>query len=221
MRFEDEQKTFEWYRARWGHVTSTSVRPLIVGKPEQINKILDRLEMQWNATDDQIELAFLEEQDLGSKIKALAWGTLYEKRAITEFETEYGIPCRRPTFIPHPEWPELLGSSIDFEEINEHTGEILRPGEAKAPLKLENHIAYRNVRKHLTYHKHQMQLHMAVLGSQDCRFVSFHPDADPEKQVYADLVPRDEEWQDTLRMRMKLLTKYHYAGKRLPVIEEG
>jgi hypothetical protein len=196
---EGKQRTFEWYRSRWGKITgSDRIKTIIAGNFVSMNALLEKMAWEAKQNDDVIREAFDTEQATSSD--ALRWGAEHELEAMRAYEMLNNAECvYSPGFAVHPLFPKICGLSIDFlDESNNWHGEI------KCPFNTDNHM--RAIKFGMpTSHVDQVQLGLACSPDRPaCIFVSYDPRyPDPRAQCYQQLQYRSEEWQARFTRQME------------------
>lgn len=208
------QGSFEWFRERWGRITmSSSVKTLMEGTTGQLNGLLKLIRWQIShaGSDDVIREEWIREGRLGDRVEAMAWGRRYEMESIRQYELSRGVDVIRPGFTAHPDWPELVGTSADFIELDED-GEAEFVGEVKCPHKSERHKQYLQYGMPPDYF-HQTQGHMEVYGLQFGKFVSYDP-RHPlnHDKIYVQVLQRDEAWSMLFREKMTEFARHIKKG---------
>jgi len=211
-----EQRTFEWFRDRWGKITmSARVSILLEGTVHDLNKLLKTLLWEQNhATDDQIRVAFESETRIGDNNPAMSWGKRMEEDAIRHYELTRNIQVHRAGFLVHPMWPNLVGDSTDF--LEGATGILDEPAkyacEVKCPYNSDNHK--KTLRFGMsTWHHNQTQGHMEVHDLDEGKFVSYDPRHPiEEQQVYVQTLERDPAWTKLFREKMEEFDEHFRHG---------
>lgn len=205
-----EQGTLGWYKERRGRITmSERVTTLMEGSVDARNSLLRAIAWEREQPDEVIAEFFEREQRAGENSEAMAWGRAHEDAAYRAFAMTRNTKVVRPGFIPHPAFPDLCGSSVDFIEYDDQGPRFC--GEVKCPFKQANHLAA------LHYgmkpgHYNQVQGHCAVTGLEGTKFISFDPRQHQSQQLYVQLVPASAEWQDRLLSALDEFAAHLSAG---------
>ncbi len=201
-----DQGTLDWYAERWGKVTmSKGVTTLMDGHVHERNKLLKLIRWQKAHSDlDTIMAEFERETRLGDNVNALSWGKQHELESIEQYELTRNVTVQRLGFCPHPEWPHLCGSSIDFIETHDGTedGDPRYACEIKCPYVSENHL--KTLRFGMgPWHVNQTQGHMEVSLLDEGKFISYDPRHPVDEQkIYVQNLTRDSEWSEKFRKLM-------------------
>ncbi len=213
-----DQGTLDWYADRWGKITmSMRVATLMDGHVHERNKLLKLIRWQRDNSDlDTIMQEFERETKLGDNVKPLAWGRKHESESIDQYELTRNVTVQRLGFCPHPMWPHLCGSSIDFIETHDGTlsGDPRYACEIKCPYNRENHL--RTIRFGMgPEHVHQTQGHMEVAGLEEGKFISYDPRHPvDEMKLYVQNIERDLEWTLKFRSLMDQFSKHIENGTK-------
>ena len=192
------QGTYGWYAERWGMITmSERVKTLLEGHVHTLNRLLKKVIWErTNATTDIIHQEYERESSLGDRVNALAWGRKHESESIEQYELTRNVSVIRPGFTKHPDYPNLVGSSIDFIETGDgqFDGKPQYACEIKCYHLPENHLRAVRYGMHPD-HYNQTQGHMEVTGLTEGKFVSYDPRHPVEEQrVYVQNLRRDPDW---------------------------
>lgn len=211
---EGQQRTFEWYRSRWGKITgSERIKTIMDGNFIAMNKLLEKMRWEQKQKDDVILKAFEAEQATSSD--ALRWGAENELKAVRAYEMVNNVECTySPGFKDHPLFPKICGISIDFiDNTNNWLGEV------KCPYNTDNH--QRAIKFGMpTSHVDQVQLGLGCRPDLPaCMFVSFDPRyPDPTQQVYQQLQYRSPDWHARFNRQMQAFFDNFHSGRQFEAV---
>lgn len=218
---EGQQRSFEWYRARWGKITgSERIKTIIEGNFVSLNKLLEKIRWEQKQRENVIREAWEKEQSTSND--AMRWGGDHELEAVRAYEMLNNIDCTySPGFQDHPLYPKLCGISIDFiDNTNNWLGEV------KCPYNTDNHM--RAIKFGMpTSHVDQVQLGLECRPDLPaCMFVSYDPRyPDPREQVYQQLQYRSADWSGRFNRTMQAFFENFHAGRifelKMPKTTDG
>jgi putative phage-type endonuclease len=177
----DEQRTEEWFSARLGKVTASS-----------LYKVLAKTKTGYGADRGNYMTQLVLERVTGSKAESytnasMQWGIDQEPFARAAYEASRGVMVDEVGFIPHPSI-EAAGASPDGLVGDDGMVEIKCPDSKTA---LECWLSDTPVEgKYFA----QMQWQMRCADRSWCDYVVFDPRMPTKAQLFVTRVHRDDEW---------------------------
>lgn len=103
--FKHKQGTEDWFKARWGKFTASSIWRLLDENEKDlyIREVVAEKLMTYCKKDDSGNYAF-------------AWGHKYEPEALRKIEEEFRCVLLRPGFVESDRYPDWFGASPDAVE---------------------------------------------------------------------------------------------------------
>lgn len=197
-----EQRTREWFEARRGMLTASEFRKVMNGTPKGWNSYMRRL---------RAELAGAEIDRFDGR--AVRWGIDNEPRARAAFALERGVTIEPAGFVIHPQHFHIGASPDGWDLTTPYGGRI--GWEVKCPWNSDRHQRcwYSGMPDE---HIPQVQGSMWVTGAPAWWFVSFDPrlygTSDDDLALFAELIPRDEEYIARLSEKLLDFHKKMMAG---------
>lgn len=179
-----EQRTDEWYTARLGKVTASS-----------LYKVLAKTKTGYGADRGNYMTQLVLERITGTKADsytnaAMQWGVEQEPFARAAYEASRGVMVDEVGFVPHPTI-EMAGASPDGLVGNDGMVEIKCPDSKTA---LECWLSDNPVEgKYFA----QMQWQMRCADRAWCDYVVFDPRMPAKAQLFVTRVMRDDAWLAT------------------------
>ena len=179
-----EQRTDDWYVARLGKVTASS-----------LHKVLARTKTGYGADRGNYMTQLVLERVTGAKADsysnaAMQWGVEQEPFARAAYEAAKGVMVDEVGFIPHPTI-EAAGASPDGLVGDDGMVEIKCPDSKTA---LECWLSENPVdSKYFA----QMQWQMRCADRSWCDYVVFDPRMPAKAQLFIKRVERDNAWLET------------------------
>jgi putative phage-type endonuclease len=177
----DEQRTEEWFSARLGKVTASS-----------LYKVLAKTKTGYGADRGNYMTQLVLERVTGSKAESytnssMQWGIDQEPFARAAYEASRGVMVDEVGFLPHPSI-EAAGASPDGLVGDDGMVEIKCPDSKTA---LECWLSDTPVEgKYFA----QMQWQMRCADRSWCDYVVFDPRMPAKAQLFVTRVERDDEW---------------------------
>jgi putative phage-type endonuclease len=176
-----EQRTDEWYAARLGKVTASS-----------LYKVLAKTKTGYGADRANYMTQLVLERVTGTKADsysnaAMQWGIDQEPFARAAYEASRGVLVEEVAFLPHPTI-EMAGASPDGLVDDKGMVEIKCPDSKTA---LECWLSDNPVENKYFA---QMQWQMCCADRDWCDYVVFDPRMPAKAQLFIDRVERDDEW---------------------------
>ena len=176
-----EQRTDEWYAARLGKVTASS-----------LYKVLAKTKTGYGADRANYMTQLVLERVTGTKADsysnaAMQWGIDQEPFARAAYEASRGVLVEEVAFLPHPTI-EMAGASPDGQVDDKGMVEIKCPDSKTA---LECWLSDNPVENKYFA---QMQWQMCCADRDWCDYVVFDPRMPTKAQLFIDRVERDDEW---------------------------
>ncbi len=176
-----EQRTDEWFNARLGKVTASS-----------LHKVLAKTKTGWGADRGNYLTQLVLERVTGSKAESytnasMQWGIDQEPFAMAAYEANKGVMVDEVGFVPHPTI-EMSGASPDGLVGDYGMVEIKCPDSKTA---LECWLSDSPVEK--KYYA-QMQWQMRCADRDWCDYVVFDPRMPTKAQLFITRVHRDGKW---------------------------
>ena len=177
----DEQRTDEWFAARLGKVTASS-----------LYKVLAKTKSGYGADRGNYMTQLVLERVTKTKADSytnatMQWGIDQEPFARAAYEADKGVLVEEVGFIPHPTI-EMAGASPDGLEGDKGLVEIKCPDSKTA---LECWLSENPVEgKYFA----QMQWQMRCADRAWCDYVVFDPRMPAKAQLFVTRVKRDDEW---------------------------
>jgi len=181
---EVEQRTDDWYAARLGKVTASS-----------LYKVLAKTKTGYGADRGNYMTQLVLERITGTKADsytnaAMQWGVEQEPFARAAYEASRGVMVDEVGFVPHPTI-EAAGASPDGLVGDDGMVEIKCPDSKTA---LECWLSDNPVEgKYFA----QMQWQMRCADRAWCDYVVFDPRMPAKAQLFVTRVMRDDEWLAT------------------------
>ena len=179
-----EQRSEEWFKARLGKVTASSVADVLAktktGVSASRGNYLIKLAIQ--RVTGQIEESFTND--------AMQWGIDNEDQARVAYEVASGNFVDQVGFVDH-EIIDWFGCSPDGLVNNDGLVEIKCPNSA-------THWEYFKTKEVPKKYFIQMQAQMSCTGRKWCDFVSFDPRMPEKSQLLIIRVPRDNTFIDLM-----------------------
>ena len=179
-----EQRSEEWFKARLGKVTASSVADVLAktktGVSASRGNYLIKLAIQ--RVTGQIEESYTNE--------AMQWGIDNEDQARVAYEVASGNFVDQVGFVDH-EIIDWFGCSPDGLVNNDGLVEIKCPNSA-------THWEYFKTKEVPKKYFIQMQAQMSCTGRKWCDFVSFDPRMPEKSQLLIIRVPRDNTFIDLM-----------------------
>ena len=178
---EIEQRTDDWFAARLGKVTASS-----------LYKVLAKTKTGYGADRGNYMTQLVLERVTGNKAESytnasMQWGIDQEPFARAAYEASRGVMVDEVGFIPHPAI-EAAGASPDgLLDDGEGMIEIKCP-ESKGMI--ETLLTQKVPQNYYT----QMQFQMACAGRSYCQYVVFDPRMPPKAQLFVKRVDRDDKY---------------------------
>ena len=179
-----EQRTDDWFAARLGKVTASS-----------LHKVLARTKTGYGADRANYLTQLVLERVTNSKAEGyvnaeMQWGIDQEPFARAAYEAHTGVLVDEVGFMPHPTI-EMSGASPDGLVGDSGMVEIKCPSSKTA---LECWLSADPVE---SKYFAQMQWQMACAGRDWCDYVVFDPRMPQKAQLFIYRVNRDDEWLAT------------------------
>jgi len=152
---EAEQRSPEWFKAREGRITASSIGAIMGYAPH-------------STREDVMFRMIREYQGFESDFKgnaATEWGTFNESGAVFEFEMETGLSVSPAPFVPFEDW---LGASPDGYVSD---GRLL---EIKCPFGLRKEGNFKSIMEQMHYYA-QIQMQLLCTKKQECYFYQWAP----------------------------------------------
>ena len=179
-----EQRSEEWFKARLGKVTASSVADVLAktktGVSASRGNYLIKLAIQ--RVTGQIEESFTND--------AMQWGIDNEDQARVAYEVASGNFVDQVGFVDH-EIIDWFGCSPDGLVNNDGLVEIKCPNSA-------THWEYFKTKEVPKKYFIQMQAQMSCTGRKWCDFVSFDPRMPEKSQLLIIRVPKDNTFIDLM-----------------------
>ena len=179
-----EQRSEEWFKARLGKVTASSVADVLAktktGVSASRGNYLIKLAIQ--RVTGQIEESYTND--------AMQWGIDNEDQARVAYEVASGNFVDQVGFVDH-EIIDWFGCSPDGLVNNDGLVEIKCPNSA-------THWEYFKTKEVPKKYFIQMQAQMSCTGRKWCDFVSFDPRMPEKSQLLIIRVPRDNTFIDLM-----------------------
>ena len=175
-----EQRSEEWFKARKGRVTGSSVGAILGVSPfTKRADVMRRMVRDWHGAPSEF-----------TGNVATNWGTLNEEGAICQYEMNTGQMVEKCGFYTMDDW---LGASPDG--LVGATGLI----EVKCPYGLRDrpNPVFKTAKMQVHYYS-QMQIQMYVTGREWCHFYQWAPNGDELETVHF-----DKPYTDTALMALK------------------
>ncbi len=166
---EAEQRSPEWFKAREGRITASSIGAIMGYAP-------------YSTREDVMFRMIREYQGFDSDFKgnvATDWGTFNESGAVFEFEMETGLSVSPAPFVPFEDW---LGASPDGYVSD---GRLI---EIKCPFGLRKEGSFKGIMEQKHYLM-QVQMQLFCTNLQECYFYQWTP-----HHTKTELVKRDESF---------------------------
>jgi predicted phage-related endonuclease len=181
-----EQRSPEWYLARIGKVTSSNMKRIMAqgaGAETYRAEILSQIKLlkAVHSGHCTYEEAF-DQFDVSTR--AMRVGSEFEKLAVSEFATRTGNEVRPVGFVEFDNIP--IGASTDGLVGDDYIVEVKVPNSAKHEWTIQNK---RMPPEHIV----QVQSELWVSGKAGCWFLSFDYRLPAGEDLFAIIVPRDEE----------------------------
>jgi putative phage-type endonuclease len=178
---EIEQRTDDWFAARLGKVTASS-----------LYKVLAKTKTGYGADRGNYMTQLVLERVTGSKAESytnssMQWGIDQEPFARAAYEASRGVMVDEVGFLPHPSI-EAAGASPDGLVGDDGMVEIKCPDSKTA---LECWLSDNPVE---SKYFSQMQWQMRCADRSWCDYVVFDPRMPTKAQLFVTRVHRDEEW---------------------------
>jgi putative phage-type endonuclease len=178
---EMEQRTDEWFTARLGKVTASS-----------LHKVLAKTKTGYGADRGNYMTQLVLERVTGTKADfytnaSMQWGIDQEPFARAAYEATKGVMVEEIAFVPHPTI-EMSGASPDGLVGDDGMVEIKCPD---SKTMLECWLSDNPVE---SKYMAQMQWQMRCADRNWCDYVVFDPRMPPKAQLFVDRVERDDEW---------------------------
>jgi putative phage-type endonuclease len=176
-----EQRTDEWFTARLGKVTASS-----------LHKVLAKTKTGYGADRGNYMTQLILERVTGTKADfytnaSMQWGIDQEPFARAAYEATKGVMVEEIAFVPHPTI-EMSGASPDGLVGDDGMVEIKCPD---SKTMLECWLSDNPVE---SKYMAQMQWQMRCADRNWCDYVVFDPRMPPKAQLFVDRVERDDEW---------------------------
>lgn len=176
-----EQRTDEWFTARLGKVTASS-----------LHKVLAKTKTGYGADRGNYMTQLVLERVTGTKADfytntSMQWGIDQEPFARAAYEATKGVMVEEIAFVPHPTI-EMSGASPDGLVGDDGMVEIKCPD---SKTMLECWLSDNPVE---SKYMAQMQWQMRCADRNWCDYVVFDPRMPPKAQLFVDRVERDDEW---------------------------
>tara|TARA_R100001129_G_scaffold114327_1_gene78997 strand:- start:902 stop:1552 length:651 start_codon:yes stop_codon:yes gene_type:complete len=187
-----EQGSAEWFAERLG-IPTGSKSGLLIGKGRSAEFTNTAITYQTQLVCER--LTGLMAESIDNKYTQHGHANEPLARQLFDFHNDDGFVVEECGFIRHPEI-DNFGSSPDG---------LIDGGciEIKCPYTVANHILTIESGQVLNAdYGWQIQSHMAVTGTDFCKYISFHPDVPTELQLCVIHVTRDDEMQDKLADRI-------------------
>ena len=187
-----QQGSAEWFAERLGIPTGSKVG-LLIGKGRSAAFTNTAITYQTQLVCERLTGVVAESID--NKYTQHGHDNEPLARQLFEFHNDDGFVVEECGFIRHPDI-DNFGSSPDG---------LIDGGciEIKCPYTVANHILTIESGQVLNAdYRWQIQSHMAVTGTDFCKYISFHPDVPSELQLCVIHVDRDDEMQETLADRV-------------------
>jgi putative phage-type endonuclease len=186
----DEQRTEDWFAARLGKVTASS-----------LHKVLARTKTGYGADRGNYLTQLVLERITGTKAEgyvnaAMQWGIDQEPFARAAYEASRGVLVDEVGFIQHPTI-EASGASPDGLVGVDGMVEIKCPDSKTA---LECWLSADPVE---SKYFSQMQWQMACAGRLWCDYVVFDPRMPAKAQLFVHRVERDDKWIKETEVEVK------------------
>jgi putative phage-type endonuclease len=189
-----EQRSPEWFAARKGRITGSSVGAILGLSPfAKPDDIMRRMVRDYHNADPEFK---------GNV--ATEWGTYHEPGAITEYEMFTGRTVEPASFYM---WEDWLGASPDGF-VGEH-GLI----EVKCPFGLRDlmpPVLFKTAKMQAHYYA-QMQIQMFVTNRQWCDFWQWTP-----RDNYLERVERDDRYLETILRGLKFFYERYLIEREKP-----
>ena len=180
------QRSPEWFKARLGRVTGSSLKSAM-GK-------------NWKKFIERISLEELLQIIRHFDNEAMAWGRYWEPVGTSTYEIITGRKVVETGLVISP-FSDLMGSSVDGLVDSDGTLEI------KAPFRKHNHDAFLFTREVPSQYIWQTRAHIIATGRDWCDFASFYPEH-PQKDLEIVRVNACEKVENAVRARIKECEEY-------------
>ena len=196
-----------WLEARRGRITASKrAHTLLFSRDKTIALMMD--EMAQELTEPVGE---------GFSNKYTEHGHAFEDQAINEYNMgrlSFGEIVKKPGMFIHPEF-DIASATPDFFEGDDVTGQI------KCPYKLKNHTELLHFGCKMVNPNYYTQVQFESFITQRPRiiFVSYHPDAPAQNQLFFEEIKRDDEMQSRFHERLHWVNHMLVNDAR-PVSEE-
>ena len=186
-----EQRSPEWYLARIGKVTSSNMKRIMAqgaGADTYRAEILSQIKLlrAVHSGHCTYEEAF---DQFDVQTRAMRVGSDFEKLAVSEFATRTGNEVRPVGFVEFDNIP--IGASTDGLVGDDLIVEVKVPNSAKLEWTIQN-------KKMPPEHIVQVQSELWVSGKAGCWFLSFDYRLPAGEDLFAVIVPRDEQKIDQI-----------------------
>lgn len=183
-----EQRTFDWYKARFGMFTASQINKLMVATDLKSNSFTtekakgylnllagERFLKQntWDSLSDEEKQNFIWNQYPSNS--AMKWGTFYEDTARKRFSFENDKDIEEFGSCVNDERPYISASPDGYIKAENALVEIKCP-------EMQTYVAYtdsivdaESLKKNKMEYYWQIMLQMYVTGADKCYFVWYHP----------------------------------------------
>lgn len=190
-----EQRTEEWFEARKGRITASSVGAILGNAPYATrDDVMRRMVREWHGAQNEFDGNI-----------ATEYGTRNEAGALTEYQMETGNRVEAVGFITREDW---AGCSPD--------GLIGESGglEIKCPfgLRKEDAPAFKSLEDQPHYYD-QVQFSLWVTGREWWHFYQWSP-----RGSFMEIVHASEDWQDENLPRLRQFYAEYLAEREEPAI---
>ena len=192
----------EWLRFRATVLTGSNAAAILAMRPGFINTII-----RARAGD--------QDADPWAGNGATRWGNLMEPRAIAAFEMAYDIDVKPSRYCEHPDfWDEDEGRFIWAGTPDGFMRDDYGDGlvEVKCPFNPARHYRCWATGKIPDEHIPQMEAYLGITSRRACKFISFDPRVELEKQLFVRTYVSQPALQNKLLERVRECWRLIKAG---------